>query len=147
MSNLHSHTESSDLIRITPEDAANTHVDDLLRRHASLRVDRGITRDRARKWYYQNWFVFMIAGAAAAILAYALIDPYFDEHIYISGTVSAVEVNPTKSLQLLHDETPTELSPDHFITARIGTHLVAFFGGTRWKQPDGKYGDFAAEML
>jgi hypothetical protein len=147
MSNLHSQTDSPDLIRITPEDAASTHVDDLLRRHASLRGERGIARDRARKWYYQNWFVFMIAGTSAALLAYGLIDPYFDEHIYISGVVSAVEMNPTKTLQLQHEETQTELGPDHFITANVGTHPVAFFGGTRWKQPDGKYGDFGAELL
>src|SRR5690349_19884672 len=63
--------QSSDVIRITEQDARSTHVDDLLRRNASLRGERGIARDRGRKWYLQNWFVFMIAGALAAVTAWA----------------------------------------------------------------------------
>jgi hypothetical protein len=37
-------------------------VDDLLNRQASLRGEQGMTANRKRKWYYQNWFVFMLAG-------------------------------------------------------------------------------------
>ena len=54
-------------IRITPEELASEHVDDLLKRQASLRGEGGITRSSKGKWYYQNWFIFTIVGMLAAI--------------------------------------------------------------------------------
>ena len=53
-------------IRITPEEANSPHVDDLLSRQASLRGEGGISRTSKGKWYLQNWFIFMIAGALGA---------------------------------------------------------------------------------
>jgi hypothetical protein len=80
-------TDSDGAIRITAADAASAHVDDLLRRQASLRGDTGITRDKGRRWYYQNWFVLMLAGFLAAFLGWAMIEPVFDDLAYIEGTV------------------------------------------------------------
>jgi len=134
--------DESQVIRITPEDANSSHVDDLLRRHASLRGEQGITRDRSRRWYLQNWFVFMIAGALGALAAYALLNPFFDEHLYVSGKVTAINVSPTSTIKLMEDGTEVDLPPDHYIDARIGSHLIAFAPGTRWRQSDGKYGAF-----
>lgn len=83
--------QQSNMIQITPEEAGSEHVDDLLRRQASLRGERGIAANRKRKWYYQSWFILMIAGVLAAVCAWALIEPFFDDMEYIQGTVVAVE--------------------------------------------------------
>src|SRR6185503_18187673 len=80
-----------DVIRITREEAESTHVDDLLKRQMSLRGDPGVTRDRRRAWYYQNWFVFMLVGCLAAIGAWAIIEPFFDDEQYWQGVVEDVK--------------------------------------------------------
>src|ERR1043166_9634016 len=82
-----------EIIRITAEEAASTHVDDLLKRQMSLRGDPGVTRDRRRAWYYSNWFVFMIVGCIAAIGAWAIIEPFFDDQQYWQGVVENVNTN------------------------------------------------------
>lgn len=75
-------------IRITWEEANSAHVDDLLKRQMSMRGDPGVTRDRRQKWYYQNWIVLALAGMLGAFLAWAIIEPFFDDEIYIQGTIS-----------------------------------------------------------
>src|SRR6185436_5525138 len=82
-----------EIIRITHEDARSSHVDDLLKRQMSLRGDPGVTRDRRRAWYYQNWFVFMLVGGLAAVGAWAIIEPLFDDMQYWQGTVEKVNTN------------------------------------------------------
>ena len=57
-----------DRIRITRDEAMSSHVDDLIKRQRSLRGE-GVTRDRGRRWYYQNWVVFMMVGCVAAMNA------------------------------------------------------------------------------
>lgn len=77
----------NDLIRITVGEATSTHVDDLLRRQANLRGETGIARDRRGRWWFQSWFVLMMAGAAAALLAWAVIEPYFDDLVHVRGRI------------------------------------------------------------
>ena len=134
--------ESQDVIRITPDDAKSSHVDDLLRRQASLRGERGIARDRTRRWYYQNWFIFMVAGTLAAFAAYALLRPAFDEHFYFSGTVNSIDDIPRMPLQIKEEGQEVELPLGSFVEANVGGHTVVFAGLTRWRQPDGKYRAF-----
>lgn len=81
------------LIRITVEEANSPHVDDLIKRQMSLRGETGIARDRKRKWYYQNWFVFMIAGALGAVAGWAIIEPKFDDRLYFQGTIDAMQIH------------------------------------------------------
>ncbi|MCS7303752.1 MAG: FHA domain-containing protein [Thermoguttaceae bacterium] len=80
----------SEPIRITREEALSPHVDDLLRRQMSLRGESGVTRTR-RKWYYQNWFVFMVVGCISALVAWAIIEPLFDDMLYIQGPLGQIE--------------------------------------------------------
>jgi hypothetical protein len=87
------HDASDPLIRITREEATSAHVDDLLRRQMSLRGEQGITRDRGRRWYYQNWFVFMIAGALGAVVAWAIIEPYFFDYLYTQGKIERIDAD------------------------------------------------------
>ena len=82
--------QTDNVIRITKEEAAGSHVEDLLRRQMSMRGEAGVARDR-RKWYYQNWFVFMIVGALAAIAAWAIIEPNFEDMLYVQGPIGDVD--------------------------------------------------------
>ena len=78
-------------IRITRQEAMGGHVDDLLKRQMSLQGETGITRDHGRKWYYQNWFVFMVAGALAAFAAWAIIEPILNDYFYFQGPIESVD--------------------------------------------------------
>jgi hypothetical protein len=80
-------------IRITKEETTSSHVDDLLKRQMSLRGEPGVTRDRGRAWYYQTWLVLMIVGMLGAIMAWAIIEPYFDDLLYFQGVVSSVRLD------------------------------------------------------
>jgi hypothetical protein len=80
-------------IRITKEEATSSHVDDLLKRQMSLRGEPGVTRDRGRVWYYQTWLVFMVVGMIGAIIAWAIIEPYFSDMIYYQGTVTSARTD------------------------------------------------------
>jgi hypothetical protein len=88
------HPDADDgVIRITHAEAMSKHVDDLLKRQMSLRGEAGVTRDRNRAWYYQNWFLFMVAGTFAAVAAWALLEPYFDDLLYIQGPLQQINVD------------------------------------------------------
>ena len=84
------------VIRITREQAMSPHVDDLLNRQASLRGEGGITRSRKGKWYYRSWFTFMVAGMIAGATAWALLEPYFDDTLYIQGPIEQVSTETTR---------------------------------------------------
>lgn len=84
--------EPENVIRITAADAASPHVDDLLNRQAALRGETGMGGRRKRKWYYSNWFVFMLAGTLAALFAWGLLEPYFNDLLYVQGKIEEVQV-------------------------------------------------------
>jgi hypothetical protein len=77
-------------IRISKDEALSTHVDDMLKRQMSMRGEPGVTKNRTRAWYYQNWFVFGLVGIIGALVAWALIEPMFNDLLYIQGPVTAV---------------------------------------------------------
>jgi hypothetical protein len=83
---------SDGVIRISKEEATSSHVDDLLKRQMSLRGEPGVTRDRGRKWYYQSWLVLGCVGLLGAVLAWAILEPYFDDTIYIQGPISVIDL-------------------------------------------------------
>ncbi len=79
-----------DVLRITRDEAYSEHVEDLLKRQMSLRGEGGIARDRKGRWYYQNWFIFMVAGALGSLAGWALLEPYFDDNFYIQGPIQEI---------------------------------------------------------
>ncbi len=83
---------SDDVIRVTRDEALSPRVDDLLKRQMSLRGEPGITRDGKRRWWYQNWLIFGIAGALAAFAAWAVIEPWFEDLLYFQGAAEKVDV-------------------------------------------------------
>lgn len=88
------------VIRISRDEAQSEHVDDLLKRQMSMRGEPGVTREKRRKWFYQNWFVFMIAGALGATAAWALIEPYFQDELYVQGPITALTSDDSTAGQL-----------------------------------------------
>lgn len=81
------------VIRITREEATSAHVDDLLKRQMSLRGDSGVTRDRGRAWYYQNWLVLGIVGMIGAVIAAGVIEPFFDDVQYLQGPITELSID------------------------------------------------------
>lgn len=83
----HLNSDPSSPLIITREEATSSHVDDLLKRQMSMRGEPGVTRGHRRKWYFQNWLVLGLAGAIGAIVAWALLEPVFDDQIHVEGTI------------------------------------------------------------
>lgn len=79
--------DGKNLIRISFEEASSSHVDDLIKRQMSLRGERGISTEKATPWYYRNWFVLLIAGTIAAVIAWAILEPFFDDLMYVQGKI------------------------------------------------------------
>jgi len=81
---------SERVIKLTRDDLMSEHVDELLQRQMNLRGERAII-GRKRRWYYQNWFIFMVVGCIAAIIAWAVIEPYFDDTHPIQGKLEKID--------------------------------------------------------
>lgn len=88
----HDAPDPPSVIKITRDEANSPHVNDLLKRQMSLRGEQGIARDRQSRWYLKNWFIFMIVGGLFALLAWAIIEPYFDDFIYVQGPITETDV-------------------------------------------------------
>lgn len=84
---------SNEVIRISQKEANSEHVNDLLKRQMSLQGELGITQSHKRCWYYQNWFLFMLVGAIAAIAGWAVLEPYFNDCQYFQGKIEQVNLS------------------------------------------------------
>ena len=122
-------------IRITKEEATSSQVDDFLKRQMSMRGDPGVTRDRSRKWYYQSWFVFMIVGAIGAFSAWAIIEPIFDDMIYIQGPITDIELGSSSSKFGALLVAGTITIKDQTITLLRGTKVLAPDGSKKRLDP------------
>ena len=96
--NNNSWDTSEEVIRITHDEAMSSHVDDLLIRQKSFEGDTRITH-RPVKWYYRNWFVFMIAGAFAAIVAWGIFEPFLDDCFYIQGMIEDMYISESMPIR------------------------------------------------
>ncbi|HLG16304.1 MAG TPA: FHA domain-containing protein [Blastocatellia bacterium] len=139
--------DRKDFIRITREEATSVHVDDLLKRQMSLRGETGVTRDRRRSWYYQNWFVFMAAGLLAALGGWGMLEPYFDDLPYIQGPIERLNTSETLPTRLTIGNQSLELNvtPQGYIEIR--DQKVWLLRETRLLQPGGSKGRVDASAL
>ena len=124
-------------IRITHQDAMDPHVDDLIRRQKSLRGEGGIASDRGRKWYYHNWLLFMTVGTVAALAAWAIIEPYFDDQFYVQGTVEAVEASRGMAVPIGGGRTIRAEAPPGLVALTIREETVFLTPDTKDLQADG----------
>ncbi len=104
------------VIRISAAEATGSHVDDLLRRQANLRGEVGIARDRRGTWYLQSWFTLGLAGSFAAFLAWAIIEPHYDDLPYVQGAITAVtsadnDLSAIAAVVAAQAGTPTPVEP------------------------------------
>ncbi len=115
--------QHGEVIRISKEEATCSHVDDLLKRQMSLRGEPGVTRDRGKKWYYQNWLVLMVVGELGAFTAWAIIEPFFDDHLYLQGAITGIDVDRDQGL---------------FAKVKIRGETIYVLSTTREIEKDGK---------
>lgn len=102
------------VIKLSRDELMSAHVDGLLQRQMNMMGDRKII-ERKSRWFYKNWFVFMVVGGIAALIAWALIEPSFSDAVYIQGPIAGVEFFMPDSGQ--NDD--SELSPDAIIGGRL----------------------------
>lgn len=124
-------------IRITHIEANSPHVDTLLKRQMSLRGDAGITRSHKRRWYFQNWFVFMIAGMIAAIVAWAIIEPYFNDMYYYQGVIEEIDKSEPMPTQYASENNSIELSSHGKGYVNIKGEKIWLLNGVKELRPDG----------
>ena len=88
---------SEDTIVITRDEANSRHVDDLLKRQMALRGESVFAAPPEKKWYYRNWLLFAIVGTIAAIGAWALLEPAFQDAFYLQGKIESMDLEETLS--------------------------------------------------
>ncbi len=125
------------VIRITKEEAASSHVDDLLKRQMSMRGEPGVTRDRRRKWYYQNWLVFMVAGALGAIAAWAMIEPFVADRLYVQGPVTGYDPDDALPERVVEGDRALEIKRGTQGSLQINGERIYLLYGLRELLPGG----------
>jgi hypothetical protein len=128
---------TSGSIQITKEEATSAHVDDLLKRQMSMRGDPGVTRDHRRKWYFQNWLVLGLAGALGAIVAWAIIEPFFDDQIYLQGPVAELNLRDSLPDRIVDGDQALVLNDAIEGSLRIKGEKIYLYGGADEILPSG----------
>jgi hypothetical protein len=131
--------ERKNYIVITRAELTSSHVDDLLKRQMSLRGEAGITRDRGRRWYYQNWLVFMVAGLLASIGGWALLEPYFDDMPYVQGPIEKLELDDHLPDKIKVGDEEIELDVDGGGVVYIRGQKIWLHDRTRMKDAAGDW--------
>lgn len=135
------------VIRISKDDVSSTHVDDMLKRQMSMRGDPGVTRARSHTWYYQSWFILGVVGMLGAIAAWATLEPFFDDCLYIQGkiTVTGESGNlPARSHSQGGHSELTELSIGSVV---VNGETVLLLPDTKEIRPDKSVSLFEPETL
>lgn len=75
----------TDKLRISYEELRNPDIDQVLKRQAeeaTLRMGMGVRPGKPSKvsLIHKSWFYLMFAGALGAFIAWAVIEPYFDDY-------------------------------------------------------------------
>lgn len=123
------------IIRISKDEALSTHVDDMLKRQMSMRGDPGVTRDRSRAWFYQNWFVFGIVGMIGALAAWGVLEPMFNDYLYVQGTVTAANDFEDLGRDRLHTEQDDTFN-ENVGSITIKGEKILMLPGTKELTPD-----------
>ena len=128
-----------DKLTISRQEVFSSHVDDLLARQKNLRGERDVVRGRGA-WYYQNWFVLMMVGGLAAIAAWGVLEPRYDDEIRFQGVIDSVDMDARLPVFL-------ETGDSSWITFRhqsvgsvvINGQSIWLFESTSFKAPDGSW--------
>lgn len=115
-------------IVITREEASSRHVDDLLRRQMAMRGETVFAAEAQRRWYYQNWILFAVVGLVAAIAAWALLEPSFEDYFHIQGPIESMNLD-----EVLPQGDRTQSSDDE--TALYGHGWITIRGQKIWFAP------------
>jgi hypothetical protein len=133
--------QTDSVLRITAEEVNSPHVDELLLRQRNLRGEAGTVREIRRRWYYSNWFIFMLAGGIAALLAAIAIEPFFDDTHYCQGQIhTIIRLDRSDMLELA-------LTGDAFIINIGDENVLAVDDFTKMRGKDGETGPLSINEL
>ena len=127
------------VIRITREEATSSHVDDLIKRQASLRGEPIAKRGRNRAWFYQNWFIFMIVGALGAYVAWTIMERFMHDEIYLQGPLtSIVRLKNPDAAEMEKPQKGMRRLVIPMATVKLRGQEIWIAVGSREQGPDGK---------
>jgi len=113
-------------IVITFQDLQSKRVDEALARQMSFGMPGPAAKKEKSVWYYQSWFVLMVAGALGAFTAWAIIEPFFDDAVTFVGNVEAVD-----------PEARHPMAPQLAGKIEVSDTSVWFIAGAKVDQGDG----------
>jgi hypothetical protein len=143
----HSDRDNSDgVIKLTRDELMGSHVEDLLNRQKSLRGESGVSRQH-RHWYYKNWFVFMVVGALAAIAAWAVLEPFFDDNLYIQGPIDRISTYALPRTRFEIGSTYLELSTATYGYIELNDQKVWILTNTKYFPAEDVEANVEIEML
>ena len=93
-------------IVITRDEANSQHVDDLLRRQMNLRGETAFAAEPRRRWFYQNWLLFMIVGALAAFVAWLITEPSLNDFLYVQGKIEQINLDEAMPAAMFNNAGP-----------------------------------------
>ena len=128
------------VIRISRDDALNPHVDDMLKRQMSMRGDPGVTRDRNRAWYYQNWFILGVVGMLGALVAWAILEPMFADYLYFQGKITAVSESANLPEHSRSRGNHTDLEDESVGSVVVNGETILLLSETKEIKPDKRVG-------
>lgn len=83
--------EKPEKIVITSSDVSSKKVDEALSQQMSFGMPTAAPEKDRSAWYYKSWFVLMLAGAVGGCLAWAIMEPFFGDHIKIVGNIESID--------------------------------------------------------
>jgi len=115
--------EGDGLIRIDAAEANSRRVDDLLSRQKNMRGEAAGKGPSA--WYFQSWFLYGMVGLVTCFVGWALIEPHFDDFLYVRGKIEACALQEALPYQYA-------VGRERFETAANATGWVRVKGETIW---------------
>lgn len=88
-------SDRAEKIRITAADVNAKKVDDVLSQQMSFGMPGAEPAKDRSAWYYQSWFVLMLAGALGGFLGWGAIEPIYDDHETFRGNIDSVDFQAT----------------------------------------------------
>jgi hypothetical protein len=80
-------------IVITKEDLLDSTIDERLAQQRAVGpgIIQPVEEERGLRFFYKGWFYLMLAGVVGALMAWAIVEPHFEDGIVFTGRVQQVD--------------------------------------------------------
>jgi hypothetical protein len=91
----------SERIRIERDELADPHVDERLKEQQSFGFGPSSAPEPPARLLFKPWFALMLAGAIGALVAWAIVEPWLDDGIRVSGVIRSIHPSLTEGFRVL----------------------------------------------